>query len=102
MRRVILMKGLAITGGILGVIFPLFAQLFAVIDDSYTFGNIGFLGIISGVLALIGAFQINKNGKRAGIMLIISSLLGYYSVANIYLIPGLLTLIAGILVLEKK
>ncbi|PFG05291.1 hypothetical protein [Bacillus sp. es.034] len=95
------MKGLAITGGLLGIILPLFAQLFAMIDDSYTFGNIGFLGVISGIVALIGAFQINKKSKLAVSLLIISSLVGYYSVAIFYLVPAIITIIAGVLLLFK-
>ncbi|KML00582.1 hypothetical protein [Rossellomorea marisflavi] len=96
------MRGLAITGGLLGIIFPLFAQLFAVIDDSYVFGNIGFLGVISGIVALIGAYRINKNNKLASVLLILSAVVGYYAVANIYLVPGLFSLISGIVVVKRK
>lgn len=97
-----MMRGLAITGGLLGIIFPLFAQLFAVIDDSYVFGNIGFLGVISGIVALIGAYRINKNNMLASVLLILSAVVGYYAVANIYLVPGLLSLIPGIVVISNS
>ena len=46
------MKHVALIGGIVGLLFSIIAQLFAVIDDSYTFGNIGFLGVFSGIVAL--------------------------------------------------
>ncbi|MEC5423808.1 hypothetical protein QGM71_09925 [Virgibacillus sp. C22-A2] len=81
---------MAILGGVLGVVLSLLAQLFALIDDSYTFGNIGFLGIFSGVLGIIAGFQINKNTSFALIGLGIAILLGTIALSFLYFIPTVL------------
>ncbi|MFD2680928.1 hypothetical protein [Bacillus seohaeanensis] len=95
------MKGLAMTGGILGILISLTAQLFAVIDDSYTFGNIGFLGIICGIIGVIGAFQIGKNKTLATTLLVVSSFVGFYAIAAFYIIPAILMLIPALLIQKR-
>ena len=89
------MKNLATIGGVLGILISITAQLFAVIDDSYTFGNIWFLGVFAGMLSIIGAAMLNKNKKMGSILLIVSSIIGYYGIGFLYLLPGLITLFIG-------
>lgn len=82
-----------ILAAILGLIITLIAQLFAIIDDSYTFGNIWFLGVLSSVVGLIGSLLIYKN-KNIGILILsISIVLGVISISYLYLIPAILQLI---------
>ncbi|APC48844.1 hypothetical protein [Virgibacillus halodenitrificans] len=90
------MKTIAMLGGLLGIIISLTAQLFAIIDDSYTFGNIGFLGVLSGIIGIIGAFQVNRNNKLAAIILISSAILGFISISYLYILPATLVLISSV------
>jgi hypothetical protein len=96
------MKYLALTGGILGLLISLAAQLFAVIDDSYTFGNIGFLGVLSGIIALVCSFFLNKASLLSSWLLILTSLTGIIALSGLYLIPGTMTLLAGLYTLGRK
>jgi hypothetical protein len=96
------MRKTAITGGVLGLIISLLAQLFAVVDDSYTFGNFGLLGIISGIVAIVGASLIKSRPVLASILLIITTITGVYGLSVFYIIPGILTLITGIYLLLKR
>ncbi|PAD36663.1 hypothetical protein [Terribacillus saccharophilus] len=96
------MKNVALIGGIIGLLFSIIAQLFAVIDDSYTFGNIGFLGMISGITAIVCSLILNKRPLLAGWLLILATATGVYALAGLYLIPGTMTLIAGINTLGRR
>ncbi|HFR4168331.1 hypothetical protein [Bacillus cereus] len=82
-----------ILAAILGLIITLIAQLFAIIDDSYTFGNIWFLGVLSSVVGLIGSLLIYKNKNMGILILSISIVLGVISISYLYLIPAILQLI---------
>ena len=96
------MKNVALIGGILGLLISVIAQLFAVIDDSYTFGNIGFLGMLSGIVAIVCSFNVNKRPIVSGWLLILTSVTGVYALSFLYSIPGLLTLLAGIYMLARR
>lgn len=82
-----------ILAAILGLIITLIAQLFAIIDDSYTFGNIWFLGVLSSIVGLIGSLLIYKNKSMGILILSISIVLGIISISYLYLIPAILQLI---------
>ncbi|SNZ10146.1 hypothetical protein SAMN05421503_1559 [Terribacillus aidingensis] len=96
------MKYVALTGGILGFLISLAAQLFAVIDDSYTFGNIGFLGMLSGIIAVVCSFFLNKEPLWSGWLLILTSVSGVYALSGLYLIPGTMALLAGLHTLGRR
>jgi hypothetical protein len=96
------MKYIALIGGILGLLVSLVAQLFAVIDDSYTFGNIGFLGMLSGIIAIISSFFVTKKPIMSGSLLILTSISGVYALSFLYLIPSTMTLLAGVYTLGRK
>lgn len=87
--------------GILTIFISIAAQLIALIDDSYSIGNIWFLGIASGVLTLIGASKINKNKKTALILLLISFVLGFISILYFFIVPAILILITIIYLCSK-
>ncbi|GLI90626.1 hypothetical protein [Bacillus subtilis] len=86
------MKKLTIFSGVLGVFFSVLAQLFAVIDDSFTVGNIWFVGVLAGILTMIASIQINKKPTNV-ILLIISSVLGLLGTGIVYIIPTLFNII---------
>ncbi|WP_217588664.1 hypothetical protein [Lentibacillus saliphilus] len=83
------MKITAMLGGLLGVFFSLVAMLFAVVDDSYTFGNFGLLGILGGIIAIIASFQLAKN-RIAPFLLLVAILLGVYGLSYLYILAALL------------
>ncbi|QXE03241.1 hypothetical protein [Terribacillus sp. DMT04] len=96
------MKYLALIGGMLGLLVSLAAQLFAVIDDSYTFGNIGFLGMLSGITAAISSFYVTKKPMISGTLLILTSITGIYALAFLSLIPSTMILLAGMYTLDRS
>ncbi|WP_102027729.1 hypothetical protein [Salirhabdus sp. Marseille-P4669] len=96
------MKTLAIVGGVVGIVISLFCQLFAIIDDSYTFGNIGFLGVISGIIAIIGANLMKRNKKYASFLLFLSCVTGIIAISYFYILPSLLTVISLVLLIKSK
>lgn len=95
------MKIVTLIAGLLTIIISLAAQLFAFIDDSYSIGNIWFLGLASGVLTLIGASKIKKSKKTALILLLISFVLGFISILYLFIVPAILILITIIYLCSK-
>ncbi|MFP7495389.1 hypothetical protein SFC66_16600 [Terribacillus saccharophilus] len=89
------MKTVATVGGVFGIIASLLAMLFTLIDDSYTVGNFGLLGIAAGILGIVGAVLLNKKPKLAGALLIVAAAVGIYGVLLYFLVPGALMLIAA-------
>ncbi|WP_010095564.1 hypothetical protein [Ornithinibacillus scapharcae] len=83
------MKTVAMIGGLTGVFFSLFAMLFALVDDSYTLGNFGLLGVLGGIIGIIASFQLYKN-KFSPFLLLIAILLGFYGIFYLFLIPAIL------------
>lgn len=96
------MKKSAMLGGALGILISVIAQLFAVVDDSYTIGNIGFLGMLSGVIGVIAGYQINKKNDVALIGLGIAIILGTIALSFLYLIPTILMIIPFVKVFNKR
>ncbi|MES5398170.1 hypothetical protein RI119_18500 [Bacillus amyloliquefaciens] len=86
------MKKLTVFSGVLGVFFSVLAQLFAVIDDSYTLGNIWFLGVLAGIITMLASTQANKKPVII-ILLVISSVIGLLGTGLVYIIPTLFNII---------
>ena len=84
------MKTIGITGGVLGILFSLVCELFAITDDAYSFGNIWFLGVLSGILAIIGISKLNK--KFAAPMVVVSCILGIIGISYFYILPAILSI----------
>lgn len=96
------MKKLIVIAGILTIIISIAAQLLAIIDDSYTMGNIWFLGVLSGILTIISANKIHTKVKNSILLLIVSSILGFISIAYLFVLPGILNLISLIYLFIKN
>lgn len=96
------MGNTALIGGILGFLISLLAQLFAVIDDSYTFGNIGILGMLSGMIGVIGAHGVKKEKAWYPYLLIGASIAGFISISFLYAVPALLKSIVGVIGLRRS
>ncbi|WP_077305742.1 hypothetical protein [Terribacillus halophilus] len=78
------------------------AQLFAVVDDSYGFGNDGMVGMVSGIGAIIGASLMKKRPLIASLLLIVTAITGFYGLSVFYIIPGIATFGVGIYLLVKR
>lgn len=93
---------LGVAAGVLGILIVTIAQLLAFIDDSYTFGNIWFLGIVGSIIGIIGACIINKSKTMAMLLIIVSIVLGIISISYFYVLPFIIQLICILLIIIKK
>jgi len=96
------MKNLAMIAGLLGIFVSLAAQLFAINDDNYHFGNIWFIGVLGGIIGTLSAFSININNKRAAVLIILSLFLGFAGVGSLYSVSALLQLLTLALLAHKQ
>ncbi|MFS0562461.1 hypothetical protein AB1K91_17115 [Terribacillus sp. 179-K 1B1 HS] len=96
------MKTVATVGSIFGIIASLLAMFFTLIDDSYTVGNFGLLGIAAGILGIIAAILIERKPVLAGILLIVAAAVGIYGVLLYFLVPGVLMLIAAFVKVSRR
>ncbi|WP_433747556.1 hypothetical protein [Falsibacillus pallidus] len=92
------MKVLGMVGGLLGIVLSLFCMLFAIVDDSYTFGNIGLLGVLAGIIAVIVSF---RNRRSSGIWLLVTAGMGIIGLAIFYTLPAVLQVIAGVVMIKR-
>ncbi|SDD57498.1 hypothetical protein SAMN05421663_11420 [Terribacillus halophilus] len=96
------MKTVATVGSIFGIIASLLAMFFTLIDDSYTVGNFGLLGIAAGILGIIAAILIERKPMLAGFLLIVAAAVGIYGVLLYFLVPGALMLIAAFVKMSRR
>ncbi|PAF16522.1 hypothetical protein CHH69_11470 [Terribacillus saccharophilus] len=96
------MKTIAIVGGIFGIIASLLAMFFTLIENTYTVGNFGLLGIAAGILGIIAAFLLDRKSVLAGVLLIVAAAVGIYAVLLYFLLPGVLMLIAAFVKMTRK
>lgn len=78
-------------------------------SDIQQFDSIGSKLMILAVISLIVAiilfvlsFQIKKNAKMFGIIILILSVAGFFLLQFLWIVPGVLGIIAGILCLARK
>jgi len=97
---------LGIVGGIFGICGGLFVVLFGVALGSITGTSTvflqGWIAIASSAAAIVASSQAATNPRRSGWIIIVSSLIGITSISFLYILPGILLLIAGIKALKNK
>ncbi|MFB1100767.1 hypothetical protein [Terribacillus sp. JSM ZJ617] len=96
------MKTVATVGGIFGIIASLLAMFFTLIENTYTVGNFGLLGIAAGILGIIAAVLLNKKPVLAGVLLIVAAAVGIYGVLLYFFVPAALMLIAAFVKMSRK
>lgn len=96
------MKTVATVGGIFGIIASLLAMFFTLIENTYTVGNFGLLGIAAGILGIIAAVLLNKKPVLAGVLLILAAAVGIYGVLLYFFVPAALMLIAAFVKMSHK
>ncbi|MBC1522338.1 DUF4064 domain-containing protein [Listeria aquatica] len=60
------------------------------------------LALIVGILLFIFSFFIKKNAKLWGILTLILGVIGFFLVGFLWVVPGVLAVIAGIMCLARK
>ncbi|WP_167630651.1 DUF4064 domain-containing protein [Listeria valentina] len=58
--------------------------------------------LVAGILLLIFSFFIKKNAKLWGILTLILGVIGFFLVGFLWIVPGVLAVIAGIMCLARK
>ncbi|UJL47479.1 hypothetical protein KFZ58_06275 [Virgibacillus sp. NKC19-16] len=97
-----MLKKTAILGGVLGIVISLAAQLFAVMDNAYTIGNIGLLGALAGVIGIVSGYQIDKRTDFSLIGLGLAIILGTIALSFLYLIPTVLMIIPFVYIFNNR
>ena len=67
------------------------------IYDAGTYRSLGMAAIPLSILAIVGATTVISSPKKAGILMIIYALGGFIVISSVYIIGGLMLIIAGIL-----
>jgi len=96
------MKTVAIVGGIFGIIASILSMFFTLIENTYTVGNFGLLGIAAGILGIVAAFLLERNAVLGGVLLIVAAAVGIYGVLLYFLMPGALMLIAAFVKMSRR
>ncbi|WP_239256620.1 DUF4064 domain-containing protein [Listeria ilorinensis] len=60
------------------------------------------LALIVGVVLFIFAFMIKKNTKVFGILILVLGAVGFFLLGLLWIVPGVLAIIAGIMCLARK
>ncbi|RDX01254.1 DUF4064 domain-containing protein [Listeria kieliensis] len=60
------------------------------------------LALVVGILLLIFSFFIKKNAKLWGILTLILGVIGFFLIGFLWIVPGVLAVIAGIMCLARK
>lgn len=60
------------------------------------------LALVVGILLLIFSFFIKKNAKLWGILTLILGVVGFFLIGFLWIVPGVLAVIAGIMCLARK
>lgn len=89
------MKKLAYVAAGLFIVISVVAQMFALIDDRYTFGSIWFIGVFAGIVAFVGARKVTSNYEIAKAILLFAAIfgiigIGIYAIFPVFLIVYLL------------
>lgn len=99
---------LGVIGGIFGILMGIFVVVVGGIGSlsgSSVYSLVFYLGlgaVILGILGIVGGIVVNKNKKMAGGLMLTCGLLGFIAIYLLWIIPGLLLIIGGILTFNKR
>lgn len=74
----------------------------AIVSASGIMVVVASFALIIGVVLFIFAFLIKKNAKVFGILTLILGVVGFFLVGLLWIVPGILAIIAGIMCLARK
>ncbi|PEY91596.1 hypothetical protein CN349_26285, partial [Bacillus cereus] len=64
--------------------------------------GLGWVAVFLSILGIVGAAMVKSKAKAAGIMMTIASIGGFICISVVYLLPGILLLIAGLMGIFRK
>jgi hypothetical protein len=93
---------LGVVGGILGI----FVGIFIYYLGTFGLGDIpaesaGMLLILLGILSFVGGAVVGRYRSTGGAFMIIAGILGFFVLFALWIIPGIIMIIGGILTFKK-
>lgn len=99
---------LGLIGGIFGIISGIMAMAIGGLGTAFeaqgasTVGNLGIVAILLSVLGIVGSIVVKSKGKLGGLFMTIAAIGGIICVSALFILPGILLIIPGIMGLVKK
>ncbi|HDR7390811.1 TPA: DUF4064 domain-containing protein [Bacillus toyonensis] len=99
---------LGLIGGILGIICAFVALLIGGMgaafeaDGANTIIGLGWGAVALSVLGIVGSVMVRSKAKVGGIMMTVAAIGGFICISLIYLLPGVLLLIGGLMGIFRK
>ncbi|PEM15194.1 hypothetical protein CN616_22810 [Bacillus toyonensis] len=99
---------LGLIGGIFGIICAFVALLIGGMgaafeaDGANTIIGLGWGAVGLSILGIVGSVMVRSKAKAGGIMMTIAAIGGFICISLIYLLPGVLLLIGGLMGIFRK
>ncbi|MGX5677855.1 DUF4064 domain-containing protein [Bacillus toyonensis] len=99
---------LGLIGGIFGIICAFVALLIGGMgaafeaDGANTIIGLGWGAVALSVLGIVGSVMVRSKAKVGGIMMTVAAIGGFICISLIYLLPGILLLIGGLMGIFRK
>ncbi|MFD3157155.1 DUF4064 domain-containing protein [Haloimpatiens sp. FM7330] len=99
---------LGLIGGILGIICGIAAMGIGGLGDAFgaeganAVGSLGIVAIVLSILGIVGAIIVRSKAKLGGGFMTIAAVGGVICVSALYILPGILLIIGGLMGLFKK
>ena len=99
---------LGLIGGIFGIICPFVALLIGGMgaafeaDGANTVIGLGWGAVALSILGIVGSVMVRSKEKVGGIMMTVAAIGGFICISIIYLLPGVLLLIGGLMGIFRK
>ncbi|EEK52352.1 DUF4064 domain-containing protein [Bacillus cereus ATCC 10876] len=99
---------LGLIGGIFGIICAFIALLIGGMgaafeaDGANTVIGLGWGAVALSILGIVGSVMVRSKAKVGGIMMTVAAIGGFICISIIYLLPGVLLLIGGLMGIFRK
>ncbi|WP_114555727.1 DUF4064 domain-containing protein [Bacillus sp. K6W] len=99
---------LGLIGGIFGIICAFVALLIGGMgaafeaDGANTVIGLGWGAVALSILGIVGSVMVRSKAKVGGIMMTVAAIGGFICISIIYLLPGVLLLIGGLMSIFRK
>ncbi|CAI8822443.1 DUF4064 domain-containing protein [Bacillus pseudomycoides] len=99
---------LGLIGGIFGILCAFIALFIGGIGAAFeaegadSIIGLGWDAVALSILGIVGSVVVKKNAKAGGIMMTIASIGGFICISIVYILPGVLLLIGGLMGIFRK
>ncbi|MEK5251557.1 DUF4064 domain-containing protein [Bacillus sp. FSL R9-9530] len=99
---------LGLIGGIFGIICAFIALLIGGMGAAFeaegadSIIGLGWVAVALSILGIVGCVVVKKNAKIGGIMMTVAAIGGFICISIVYLLPGVLLLIGGLMGIFRK